>query len=178
MQGVNVSLEAMTFIGGGCGVLVLPRGSAKVIDCEVIGSYYGLCVGNVRKPALLGGASLEADSVKISKCTGQGIFVGRGGYAKIQRCDIWENEHHGMCVNGNSTSMLMASDVRCHSNKQRGLHVMSQGTATLLRCDMSGNSSGSLYVSGVNSIAKHDQCILDSRSEAVNQGKVVEMRLM
>lgn len=156
---------------------VHPNGSAKIIDCTVMGSFHGLGVGSASHLGWLGSSSLEAERVQISGCAGPGILVAVGGLAKIKGCDIWECERHGIYVNGNSSGTLIASDVHCYDNKMRGICV-NKGQATLVRCDLSKNGSGSLYVLGKQSSAKHNQCVLGKHAQTERGGEMVEVRLM
>lgn len=175
VQGSNVGLESITLQGGNWGVLVMPGGSAKLSKCSVLESNFGLGVGNFGFIGTAGTARLEAIDVVVVGCAGRGLSVGKGGQARLQGSDFKNCFHHGIFVGGDSSSRLTATNVRCNGNKKRGLCVIAQGKAMLSKCNMLGNTGGSLFVQEAQSVIKHSQCALDSFLEALQGGNIREV---
>lgn len=177
VQGANVRLTSLMFVGGGWGVLILPNASAKILNCIVQGCCFGLGVGDFGGSGLWGFATVEVENVKISKCANRGLSVGPSGAARVKKSEIFDNDNHGMQVCGNINSLLVASEVHCHGNKKRGLCVSSHGSVTLYRCNLTHNTNGSVYVESKQGIVKHDQCLLDEQAQAVQGGVLIAVSI-
>lgn len=172
IQGKNVTLKALKIFGGGWGVLVLPGGSAEIINCEVSGCFAGLGVGQFFN-GRHSDAKITVSGVKVAQCASHGLSVGSGGSADVQRCNFFNNGRHGISIHGlNPSGSLVASYVNCKGNKSRGLCVAVQGRAVLFKCDLTENSSGSLYVQDEHSLVTHNECVLDSRVDARINGEI------
>lgn len=169
VEGKDVRLEKLKLLKGKWGVLVLPGGSVHMIKCEVEGSLLGLGVGDFGAGDVAAVATLDACDTVVSSCGAKGLSIGRGGQAKLLRCDIKNSKHHGMSVSGDASSKLVATDVSCSGNGQRGLCVSLNGRALLMRCDLTGNSGGSVHVQN-NGTARLLQCKLDDRIHTARGG--------
>lgn len=113
-----------------------------VIDCKISGTEeHGLY-----------GIDSYGDNNTISHCLitneGDGIYIDRSKYIRIDNCSIYNNTGSGICIGDGDNNIIENCNIRfngnnTHSNRY-GIHVFEGSYNLITRCNISDNCQGGI----------------------------------
>lgn len=124
------------------------------------------------------GTRLVAHDLHVTGCAVNGLTLLKGGRVEMSNCVFSRMEGCGVQLGGGATSeehssRLYATRVQFLENRGYGLAArFGRGHAALSACTLTGNRRGSAFVSHVGCCVELTQCVMDTRTKAVDGGRL------